>query len=467
MANGHTIIPVNDSILAQDSIEYLKNEMVFIPEHLPEGRFPTLAELRQAILALGFKLEETHDWYVTSEDDHTEIWFSEPVDSEDEPISLWFRRGDLIILDILQNLAGQCGSFIVIDHSGAGVILIVPDSVFGMADSSSSRYLDVLSRRIPVMFRQLTDTSLESILFRLSQIHQALRKLDYLRHHPVFQIARDGVPLYAKLMQHQDVRVRSLAFELVVLYREHFFEYAGPMGQTIIAEKDPNAKARMIWELEKQLNLPPASGNVAPWTQALLDILLVLAHDTAEPAMVRFAAANIRVRSQPGFVTEPVRALFVDALIHPEQYVAAQEMTHGVSQETLRSIRKFMLHQRISMLLEALPRIAFAQDAHDVLHALLDDVFFGDVRISWMSTMPDSQEAERPPVDDSRFRAYLMRSWLYPASPIKLAAAELMPFQREILTTVMALDIPWMVHSNLLEKYGLPVTRAAVKAWMG
>ena len=114
--------------------------------------------------------------------------------------------------------------------------------------------------------------------------------------------------------------------------------------------------------------------------------------------------------------------------------------------------------------MEALPQITLAQDAHDVLRALLDYTFFGETRSSWMASLPDTQAAERPTVDEIRFRDNLSRNWLYPANPTKLTAAELLPFQRQILEIVMMLDIPWMVHSNLLEKYGFPATRASTQA---
>jgi hypothetical protein len=51
-------------------------------------------------------------------------------------------------------------------------------------------------------------------------------------------------------------------------------------------------------------------------------------------------------------------------------------------------------------------------------------------------------------------------------SPVKFKPSELLPFQQEILEQVIALEIPWMVHSNLLERYGLPPTRALLQEWL-
>src|SRR5258708_40114506 len=108
MATGHSVIPVDHArATSADVIEFLTHEMVFAPETLPPSRFPTLTELRHAIHDLGYDLEEAHDWFVTSEDDFTEIWFSGGIIHEEGPVDFWFRRGHLIVLDIAQAIANQ------------------------------------------------------------------------------------------------------------------------------------------------------------------------------------------------------------------------------------------------------------------------------------------------------------------------------------------------------------------------
>ena len=104
-----------------------------------------------------------------------------------------------------------------------------------------------------------------------------------------------------------------------------------------------------------------------------------------------------------------------------------------------------------------------AQYAHTVLRALLDHAFFGAVRSTQMSSLPDTRIAERPDIDEARFQDELPRNWLYPANPTKLMPVELLPIQRKVLEIAIALDIPWMVQSNLLEIYGLPPTRSSLR----
>jgi len=57
MSNSHTIFPFRPNTPDdQGATEFLKTEMVFSPEFVPPGRWPTRAELRQSIQALGYSL---------------------------------------------------------------------------------------------------------------------------------------------------------------------------------------------------------------------------------------------------------------------------------------------------------------------------------------------------------------------------------------------------------------------------
>ena len=465
MANGHSVIPIDSGQLANDSIEWVKVDMVFVAANLPQGRFPTLRELRQIIHDLSYDLEETHDWYVTSEDDFTEIWFRGNNGLEETPIEFWFRRGYIIVLDIMQHIANRCGSFIVVDHSGAVTVVIVPDSVFPAVSQPDDQigFIATIAGRMSAMIEQLNGASLEDTLFLLSQIRQPLRFLDRLRNYELFQSAQQGLPTYTKLLKHGDARVRYTTFDLIATFQETFFEYGKALSLAIKSEIDSDTKARMIQAIESHIVGSISLSRVGQPIQAVLDILLVLSNDTGEALPVRLAAANMLARAQPGFVTSAIHETFVDALIQPEAYAATWDSAYSVSQQTLKSIQKLLLNHRIKILISSLPRVIFAQDAHDVLRELLDNVFFGEVRKTWMSSLPDDRAAERPERDETRFREHLSRDWLYPANPTKLTIEELLPFQREVLEIVMDLDIPWMVHSNLLEKYGLPATRQAVR----
>ncbi len=465
MANGHSLFPVDDRILAENGAEeYLAEQQVFIPAYLPRGRFPSPNELRQAIQELGFALEESGDWYVTSKDDHTEIWFKTDTQYPNSPTEFWFRRGQPIVLDLTQRLANTCGSLLIFDHSGREPVLLVPDSLFPSAPpvSLQAGFLAVALLRLPVMIEMLANASTDETLLLLGQILQALREAsENYSHYEVITVAQRGLAQYTPLLSHTDQRIRGLAFEIIVMFRERFFETRDALAQAVRDESDTANKTRMLYALEKQVTRDVLELEIHQWPDPLVDLFVELSDDSEQPPSVRLAAAHLLTKSQPGLLTPAMRAIFIDALVQPERYNASYPYA-GV-EPTLKALDRLLLNLRIEILLTALPQINIAPYAHDVLRALLDDVFYGSRPRASMTTLPEGRLAERPPVDEAKMIANLSRDWLYPVSPTKLTAAQILPFQREVLEKVMALDVPWMIHSNILELYGLPATRAAVR----
>ena len=466
MANGHSIIPLDDKQIADPGVvQYLAEDMVFFPENLPRGRFPTLSELRDAIHELDYELEETHDWYVTSKDDHTEIWFRDDSSAENSPIEFWFRRGGIIVLDIAQAIANRCGSCFVVDHGGAPIVFLVPDAIFSATTQPLAQrgFVAHLVSRFPTMIERLAQASLDETQFILSQIRQALRQLDYFHEHDFFRAAQQGLASYLRLLTHDDVRVRFMAFDLVTLFRDGFYINAESILLSITNEPVSSTKALMIDALEKLIVRDATGIDLDPATKSILDLLLTLVDNAEEASQIRLSATNLLARAQPGLLSASMRSVLIDVLTHPEHYAQRLFLQYDLIEIALKSIENLMLNHRLEILLVALPQITVAPYAHDVLRNLLDHTFFGAIRFKWMSSLPDTYLAERPPVDESKMQENLSRSWLYPTNPTKLTAIEISSTQRLVLETVLALDTPWMVHSNLLEKYGFPPTRALTR----
>ncbi|MBE9479393.1 MAG: hypothetical protein IMY80_05455 [Chloroflexi bacterium] len=466
MSTHHSMIPVGDEQLRNGAVvKFLDDEMVFIPETLPRGRFPTITELRHSIHELGYSLEEEHDWNVTSDDDFTEIWFKAENKKDDSPIELWFRRGDLIVLNIAQALVNRCGSLLVVSHSGLPVVLLVPDEVYPASTQAQdqSGFVAAISRRLPLMLEHLAEASREETLFILSQIRQALRRVDSLIQYEFFQTAHQGLSEYRRLLNYEDAHVRYLAFELVATFRENFYECSESLRRSIRNESDLDTKVRMIYAIEHLIVPGWIGGEIDTWTKPVLELLLELSDNITEPPPVRLAATNLLARAQPGLLTAAMRTVFIEGLIQPEQYQPRWYSTYSIIEQTLKSIEQLLLNHRIEILLAALPKMTVAQYAHTVLRALLDHAFFGAVRSTQMSSLPDTRIAERPDIDEARFQDKLPLNCLYPANPTKLMPVELLPIQRKVLEIAIALDIPWMVQSNLLEIYGLPPTRSSLR----
>ena len=463
MTNLYIVRPIKVDEYSEEVNAYLEYYQFYLPVNPPPGRYPTYAELRIALHKLGFKFDEEYG-DIRSEKDGTSVPPPRANGADaDKPVKLSFERGGTIVLDIVQKLSNKCGSFMVADGSGAVAVLIVPDSIFGTVSQEQDGFVAVIAGRLPVMIERLENASILDALFLLSQIRQALSSVYDVWQHELFQITHKGLPVYAKYLNHDDARVRFLAFDLIATLKQEFFKYADSLAKTINNENDVDTKTRMIWSIQ-YFFAERYTNDVDQWTQALVDTLLEASENPTEARSVRLAATNMLARAKLGFLTSAMRETLIEALVQPENYQTSRDSVYSIVENALKSIKHLMLDHRIAILLEALPRMTYAQDAHEVLHALLDNVFYGEIRDFRRSSLLDTQIAERPEVGQTKFRDNLSKNWHYPANPLKITVSELRPFQREILETVIALDLPWMVHSNLLEKYGLPATRSELRA---
>lgn len=466
MANGHSIIPLDGGEVATGILEWLEERMIFVPDNLPTGRFPTPKELRHVIQKSDYDLEESQDWYVTADNDHTEIWFPDGNADEDVSTQFWCRRGGIIVLDIMQKLSNHCGSFTILDHSGAVSVFILPDSVFGIDLHESNGYVETVTLQISAIFKRIDAVSDEDSLFFLSHIWSVASSLKELRIYGLFNTLPTARDVIAKFLTHQDSRMRFLAMDLVVNHLHSLILYSETIVDVIRDELDIDMKRRML-QVHEQALTKRGKINPSRWTQGLLDAFLEIIEDKFEEPSLRLLAANYMARAELGFMTDTMREIFVQALTQPDIYAipsGSESATRYVLKGVLEPINYLMLHDRISILLEVLPSIPYAVDAHETLGILLDSVFYGAKRnASKSSPLRDNIPAERPMIDEAKFREHDSRGWEYPLNENQIALNELLPFQREILKTVLDIETPWMVHSNILQKYGLPPTRAEVR----
>lgn len=470
MSTSNSLIPFGSEHL-KDAGEWLADEGVFFPETLRHGRFPSQNELRQAINALGFKIEEQNDWYVTSEDDSTEIWFRGDQAKGDQPVEFWCRRGEIIALDIAQSITNLCGAFIVVHDSDGLPVLIAPDDTFPYVPSNKKQegFFATIAHRAPAQIEHLPKASVVDTLVILSQLRQALRKTDPSKlQYELLEVMKPGLPAWVSLLTHSDTRIRHLAFELITMFRESYTQRLESLRLAIINEPVSDTKTRMINALEKLIAALWIGANIDPPTRKIVDVLHQLSDAPREASSVRLAAVLLLAKVQPGMLTLAMRTVLIDAMTHPDRYALRWCPSFYVFSQALDALEKMLINHRIEILMKALPEIDFAEDAHDAMRALLDYIFFGAIRQTGGSSLPDTAPAERVTIDEKKFRSEYrpLTGRLYPANPTRLAAGDLLPTQREVLRAVMVVDLPWMVHSNLLEKYGLPPTRAAVRAML-
>lgn len=470
MGNSYGVIPLDEQKTAKDSIAWMHDSVIlFVPEKYPHGRLPTRIELDNALRSLGYELEAQDTQDVSSKQDFKEIIDGLVRNPSRKPDIVSFRYGGIHLLDIIQELASACGSFLIVDGSGGMQILVVPDSVIGVTlfDRSNnldeSGYVATIIRRMPYMIERLKNSASSDVRFLLSQIRQAIVCTYSEGTFRISQSAREGLSTYKQYLKHSDEIIRFLAYDLINLFQQDFYETMPNLQQAIVEEENEDYKVRKIWALEPRITSSTGIGcGLDSRTQSLINSLIAISSSQDEVLSVRLAAAHLVVRSQPGFYNEVIHNLFVNLLVNPAEFTPAHSTPQSRISETLKSIETMLLNHRMSILRAALPHIKFASDAHEVMRTLLDNVFFGESRDTWRSGLGTDKVAERPPIDEAVFREYDNRSWLYPSNPVSVSLNELQPHQIEILREVLAVEIPWMVHSNVLEKYGLSIARSSV-----
>lgn len=470
MSNSFGVIPLDNRQSAQEAIAWLQDKMIlFVPETYPQGRVPTRIEFKKAITELGYTLEHSADKYPATKIDFTPFLEVLPIRQSSQPDIIWFEYGNILLIDLIQQLANSCGSFLIVDGSGGTQILIVPDRVFNVpvvsnqAKEVARGYVATMVKRMPYIIEQLKNATSIEARFLLSQIRQAIVCTYGDDTYAISQSAREGLFVYEEYLQHADAEIRLLAHDLITLFRQDFYSSMPKLQQAIIDEENANIKVHKIWALESHIKSTQNVGRfLNEHTLSFINSLSIITTDTEEPLPVRLAAANLLVRTQPGFYNQTIHKLFVNALINPTDYTLADNTPSKCIYQILDSVKTMLWHHRINILREALPNMRFASDAHEVMRAILDNLFFGEVRDSWRSGLPPTQVAERPQLDESRFREHDNRSWLYQSNPTKIDVVELQPYQIDILREVLTIEIPWMVHSNVLQKYGLPVSRSEV-----
>ena len=127
-----TITPYDNKFHETEVNNWLQEENVTIPLHIPIGRYPKPIELRQILNAFA---ECKVEYKVTVEHWMTEMQCGESrvsimvvfSGSEDDPFDYLSFGGDYEkIISIVKKLSQVCGTFLLL-HDGESPVLIVPE----------------------------------------------------------------------------------------------------------------------------------------------------------------------------------------------------------------------------------------------------------------------------------------------------------------------------------------------------
>lgn len=301
-----------------------------------------------------------------------------------------------------------------------------------------------------------------------------------------------GLHLFLGLLSDPDPEVRRADFMLVTALGD-----AGPLWVTVnklleVAgqEREPEALAAMIRQLAQYvyLNMPngPSDAFGRQMSPLLTFLTGQLSPDCAPRVQFQAALAHLSLigGAQPDVLVDLTWVLG-DVLAHPEKYSLdlSSFMVENTMKEALYGLEYLPRAWRMAILAEALPEAKFAGDAHVIGYALLETLFFGTVRTNEIdrrrmrpflrrARLNDKDAAERPENSTLLFRVDIREQSgqlrppgrRYVAEPLPADLAALSDTERRMLRLVLDTDLVWMLHSNLLAVYGLPVERHDARA---
>lgn len=309
-----------------------------------------------------------------------------------------------------------------------------------------------------------------------------------------------GMNVYLSLLDDPAPEVRAAAFGVICRFTLAIAQRRTPLIEAASHEKDPHVLSEMI----SRLQVAAASVWAYPWPLEEAQIVADFAASRLAPEFpgrvrLRAALAVLGLRGVPPAATQDsITEILRDALTHPEGYSMEMPLYNFAAWQLaeIGHMLDLVLHAldflprtvRFPILKDALVMARYAQDAHQIGRTLLDNIFWGS---SWHSEPGKSTSVilpypyrpetgicandvvERLPNHEAPFRAHWLDSTIdetrthgtyYLASPPPADLAALSAEERRLLRLVLDTDLVWMVHSNLLEAYGLPVHRDEARA---
>lgn len=260
----------------------------------------------------------------------------------------------------------------------------------------------------------------------------------------VFQRARMGIPLYIALANDiEDIRLEVIY--LLSLFHTDTFVIVPYLLSLAEQEKNPHIKSICIWAVWQ---LASANGYLSNALLDKLKVFLVECLNDTNQLLVRFASSEGLIRIFRENV--PEEAIVILSMIIQQSelliYLPWDDVPLWSACQTLSQLPK---EKAITVLLNVLDGVKKPKDAHYLVSALLNLSIrgeAGDLRaFSAMYTFDHTGK------NFNRYSAYSNEQFVIPKPLTNL--------QKHVLTSVVRTESFWQIESNLLEMYGLPITK--------
>jgi hypothetical protein len=282
---------------------------------------------------------------------------------------------------------------------------------------------------------------------------QIARELDWVK--AAHEAVRRGLPVYIRLLDHENKDVRMMAAWLLAVFPEDAVPIATALRTTIERETDLPVKAGMVVNLGELLH-PAGYGGGQPvaapadcpedlrreYSRFFEDLVR---HETFPG--VRLAAAVSLAKVAPAGVSPEAVDMLADGLVNRENYRCA------VITPPVYAILPAMLvlppEGSVSTLGRALEAVRDSDTAHKIAVTLLTIAFGGEPL--------QERGAAYNQEGGVRKIEYWGPHWLPKEVPPRREA--ITELQRQALEDIANCDAFWTIRTNLLDIFGLPDTR--------
>lgn len=330
------------------------------------------------------------------------------------------------------------------------------------------------------------------------QLHkQSLRWLTETRIQEYFALTKDvynqmikALPSIIHALRTGDPQIRLSAFRALLAY--HLDQYTTTLPELVNAltvETDAKNQWYMTLDLADLLDLSPYP-NVEQKRGFVPPLQKLVGPDF--PKRVRYQAA-IRLTMALENETPPdIVNMLVNGIGDKKAHSTGFSWTFEI-ENACRALTKIPHERAVSALMTILPRAIYPDDAQRIAITLLDLVFYEKFReiypigieldrvdpilyyddrpSNYLKEMEDNSHVEFhifwPSSIQERERTQERErkiTRIYQKTETPLNIATLTDEQRQALKAVVETDFVWMLHSNLMEIYGLPAERSKVRA---
>ncbi|MBZ0285497.1 MAG: hypothetical protein K8L97_32505 [Anaerolineae bacterium] len=269
------------------------------------------------------------------------------------------------------------------------------------------------------------------------------------------EAVRKGIPVYLRLLGHQNPGIRTLAAEVLSQFPEDGIQIIPAVRTAIQNESASTVQADFLAHLgtllSKTSNLPQDEIDACV---RLLDGLL----GAQNPPVARLSAAVTRTQQAKANTPNEAVDILVEALVHEAAYkpTGQQPTFFSMLYSTQPVIRELGAMRGVPVMSRILAAATNSQTVHECGRDLLGMVF-EDVDLSNWGTATQRKDGVRH-----------IEYWYYfrPAPPIPPRSPSLTGLQQQALKAVVESDVFWETVSNLLSLFGLPTEREALRTFV-